>query len=326
MFTTIDQINLPIQKEITIFEKTFNASIISNMPFLNQITQFIINKKGKRIRPIFIFLTAKMLGVINKKTYRAAYLIELIHIATLIHDDVIDQSDMRRGFFSINAVWKNKVAILVGDYLLSKSIMMCTKNKDFDLLHVIAYTIKEMTEGELLQLEMSKKLNINEKIYYTIIQKKTASLLSACCKSAGYSINLNSVIIKQLHKFGQLAGIAFQIKDDLLDYTNNNKTIGKPIGIDIKEKKITLPLIYVLNTTDAISKKWLIDLIQNHNKNQKKIYQIVEFVKNNGGLEYAIKKMIKFKNQALLLLEQFPNSESKQSLKLMLNYIIERKK
>lgn len=326
MLKIIDQINLPIQEEIKIFEKQFYTSIKSNIPLLNQITQFIINRKGKHIRPIFIFLTAKMLGFINEKTYRAASLIELIHIATLIHDDVIDESYMRRGFFSINALWKNKVAILVGDYLLSKSIMISTKNKDFDLLHIISNTIKEMTEGELLQIETSKKLNINEEIYYTIITKKTATLLAACCESAAYSVGSNTIVIKTLHKFGQLAGIAFQIKDDLLDYTTSNQIIGKPIGIDIQEQKITLPLIYVLNTTDPISKKWLINLIKNHNKNQKKICTILEFVKKNGGLDYAIKKMQEFKHQALLLLEKFPNCESKKALKLMLNYMIEREK
>lgn len=325
MLKITEQINLPIQKEIKIFEEQFYSSIKSTTPFLNQITKFIISRKGKHIRPIFVFLTAKMLGLISKKTYRAASLIELIHIATLIHDDVIDESYMRRGFLSINALWKNKVAILVGDYLLSKSIMISTKNKDFDLLHIIAHTIKEMTEGELLQLETSKQLNINEDIYYTIITKKTATLLAACCESAAYSVGSNTIIIKTLHQFGKLAGIAFQIKDDLFDYTSNN-TIGKPIGIDIQEKKLTLPLIYVLKNTDTVSRKWLINLINNHNKNQKKIYKILDFVKKNGGLEYAIKKMKEFKNQALLLLEKFPNSESKNSLKLMLNYMIERKK
>lgn len=320
-----DQISFPIQNEIKLFEEKFYHSMKSTVPLLNRITQFIFRKKGKQIRPMLVFLTAKMLGTISEKTYRAASLIELIHTATLVHDDVVDESYMRRGVFSVNALWKSKIAVLVGDYLLSKSVMISTQNKDFDLLEIISRTIKEMSEGELLQFEKSRKLDINESIYYEIIRQKTATLIAACCESAAFSVGLKSEIAKKLRQFGELSGIAFQIKDDLFDYTSTD-IIGKPIGVDIKEQKMTLPFIYVLNTTDSHSKKWLINSIKNHNKNKKRVREVIEFVKHNGGLDYAIQKMNDFKNQAFIVLNEFPSSPSKNSLKLMLNYIIGRKK
>jgi len=320
-----DQINIPIQEEIKLFEKKFYDSMKSKVPLLDRITQFIVRRKGKQMRPMFVFLTAKMLGEINEKTYRAASLIELIHTATLVHDDVVDESFMRRGFFSLNALWKNKIAILVGDYLLSKSVLLATENKDFDLLEIISTVIREMSEGELLQLEKARKLDITEEIYYQIIRQKTATLISACCESGGRSVNCSDENAKILHQFGELTGLAFQIKDDLFDYTYTN-LIGKPVGIDIQEQKMTLPLIYVLNNTDSKSKKWILNSIKNHNKDKKRVREIVEFVTKNGGLEYATQKMEEFKEKALLLLNNFPDSEPKNSLKLMLTYVIERKK
>lgn len=325
MSKIIDQINFPIQEEIKLFEKRFNNSMKSKIPILNEITNFIIHRKGKQIRPTFVFLIAKMLGNISDKTYRAASLIELIHTATLVHDDVVDDSYMRRGFFSINALWKSKIAVLVGDYLLSKSVIIATENKDFDLLEIISRTIKKMSEGELLQFEKSRELDIDEEVYYQIVYQKTATLIAACCEAAAFSVGSDYNIANELKQFGELIGIAFQIKDDLFDYTNSS-IIDKPIGMDIKEQKITLPLIYVLNTTDINSKKWIINSIKNHNKNKQRVYEVLEFVKENGGLEYAIQKMEKFKNRALVILDKFPSSPSKTSLRLMLNYIINREK
>lgn len=320
-----DQINIPIQDEIKLFEKKFYESMKSKVPLLDRITQFIVRRKGKQMRPMFVFLTAKMLGVINDKTYRAASLIELIHTATLVHDDVVDESYMRRGFFSINALWKNKVAVLVGDYLLSKSVLLATDKKDYDLLEIISRTIREMSEGELLQLEKARKLDITEEVYYEIIRQKTATLISACCEAGGKSVGCDEEQAKKLQKFGELTGIAFQIKDDLFDYTSTN-IIGKPVGIDIQEKKMTLPLIFAINSSSEKNKKWLINSVKNHNKDKKRVEQVINFVKEKGGLVYATQKMNDFKNEALDLLSDFPESTSKESLKIMLNYVIERKK
>jgi octaprenyl-diphosphate synthase len=320
-----DQINIPIQDEIKLFETKFYDSMKSKVPLLDRITQFIVRRKGKQMRPMFVFLTAKMLGTINDKTYRAASLIELIHTATLVHDDVVDESYMRRGFFSINALWKNKVAVLVGDYLLSKSVLLATDYKDYDLLEIISRTIREMSEGELLQLEKARKLDITEDIYYEIIRQKTATLISACCEAGGKSVGCDEEKAKKLQKFGELTGIAFQIKDDLFDYTSTN-LIGKPVGIDIQEKKMTLPLIFAINSSSENDKKWLINSVKNHNKDKKRVEQVINFVKEKGGLIYATQKMNTFKDEALSILNDFPDSPSKDSLKIMLTYVTERKK
>ncbi len=278
------------------------------------------------MRPMFVFLVSKMVsnGELNDRTYRGASVIELIHTATLLHDDVIDDSDRRRGFFSINALWKNKIAILIGDFLLSKGLLISIDNNDFDLLKIISVAIREMSEGELLQIEKARKLDISEDVYYEIIRQKTATLIAACCSLGAASVKPDSEHVEKMRKFGELIGMAFQIKDDLFDY--GTQSIGKPTGIDIKEQKMTLPLIHVLNRATKKEKKWLINSIKNHNKNKKRVNEVIAFVKDNGGLDYAVTKMKSFQEEALKLLSTYPNSEYKTSLELMVNYVIERKK
>lgn len=319
------QIKQPIRREMELFEKKFYESMSSNIALLNRITYYIVNRKGKQMRPMFVFLTAKMLGTaVNDRTYRGASVIELIHTATLVHDDVVDDSNQRRGFFSINALWKNKIAVLVGDYLLSKGLLLSIDNGDFDLLQIISVAVREMSEGELLQIEKARRLDITEDIYYEIIRKKTATLIAACCALGAKSVVEDAEDVENLRKFGELIGMAFQIKDDLFDYTD--EAIGKPTGIDIKEQKMTLPLIHVLNNCSKTEKRWLINSVKNHNKDKKRVREVIAFVKKHNGLEYAEKKMTTFRNEALSLLEKYPSSDYKDSLILMVNYVIERKK
>ncbi|MBU3681171.1 MAG: polyprenyl synthetase family protein [Flavobacterium sp.] len=319
------QIKQPILQEMELFEKKFYASMSSNVALLNSITYYIVNRKGKQMRPMFVFLTAKMLadGVINERTYRGASVIELIHTATLVHDDVVDDSNRRRGFFSINALWKNKIAVLVGDFLLSKGLLLSIDHGDFDLLQIISVAVREMSEGELLQIEKARRLDITEEIYYEIIRKKTATLIASCCALGAKSVCDDEHKVAQMRKFGELIGMAFQIKDDLFDYTD--AAIGKPTGIDIKEQKMTLPLIHVLNTCSAKEKAWLINSIKNHNKDKKRVKEVIAFVIQNQGLQFAQKRMIGFQQEALALLQQFPDSTYKEALILMVNYVIERK-
>ena len=321
-----EQIKLPIANEMELFEEKFRDSMSSKVALLNRITHYIVNRKGKQMRPMFVFLTAKMVssGSINERTYRGASVIELIHTATLVHDDVVDDSNKRRGFFSVNALWKNKIAVLVGDYLLSKGLLLSIDNNDFDLLKIISVAVREMSEGELLQIEKARRLDITEDIYYEIIRKKTATLIAACCALGARSVIEDEVQVENMRKFGELIGMAFQIKDDLFDYTD--EAIGKPTGIDIKEQKMTLPLIHVLNTCTSKEKTWLINSIKNHNKDKKRVREVIAFVKNNHGLTYAEEKMVEFQAEALHLLESFPPSEYKDALILMVNYVIERKK
>ncbi len=309
-----------------LFEQKFQLSMSSKVALLNRITHYIVNRKGKQMRPMFVFLVAKMVsnGEVSERTYRGASVIELIHTATLVHDDVVDDSNRRRGFFSINALWKNKIAVLIGDYLLSKGLLLSIDNNDFDLLKIISIAVREMSEGELLQIEKARKLDITEAIYYEIIRQKTATLIAACCSLGAASVKPESQDVEKMRKFGELIGMAFQIKDDLFDYGDTQ--IGKPTGIDIKEQKMTLPLIYVLNQANKKDKRWLINSIKNHNKDTKRVKEVIAFVKANGGLEYAISKMKAFQTEALQLLETYPDSEYKNSLKLMVNYVIERKK
>ena len=309
-----------------LFESKFYDAMSSKVALLNRITHYIVNRKGKQMRPMFVFLTAKMLnnGEVNERTYRGASVIELIHTATLVHDDVVDESNKRRGFFSINALWKNKIAVLVGDYLLSKGLLLSIDNGDFDLLRIISVAVREMSEGELLQIEKARRLDITEEVYYDIIRQKTATLIAACCGLGACSVKPNTEDVEVFRKFGELCGMAFQIKDDLFDY--GNTAIGKPTGIDIKEQKMTLPLIYVLNTCSKDKKKWLINSIKNHNKDKKRVKEVIAFVKNKGGLEYAVQKMLEYKNEALQLLQSYPNSEYKSALELMVNYVVDRKK
>jgi len=321
-----EQIKQPIAFEMELFEQKFRLAMSSKVALLNRITYYIVNRKGKQMRPMFVFLVAKMVsnGEISERTYRGASVIELIHTATLVHDDVVDDSNKRRGFFSINALWKNKIAVLIGDFLLSKGLLLSIDNNDFDLLKIISIAVREMSEGELLQIEKARKLDITEDVYYEIIRQKTATLIAACCSLGAASVKPNSVEVESMRKFGELIGMAFQIKDDLFDY--GKQSIGKPTGIDIKEQKMTLPLIYALNNCSKKDKKWLINSIKNHNKDKKRVNQVIDFVKQNGGLDYAISKMEAFQQEALLLLNNFPQSEYKDSLELMVNYVIERKK
>ncbi|AEH00299.1 polyprenyl synthetase family protein [Lacinutrix sp. 5H-3-7-4] len=321
-----EQIKQPIAFEMDLFEKKFRLAMSSKVALLNRITHYIVNRKGKQMRPMFVFLVAKMVsnGEVKERTYRGASVIELIHTATLVHDDVVDDSNKRRGFFSINALWKNKIAVLIGDYLLSKGLLLSIDNEDFDLLKIISVAVREMSEGELLQIEKARKLDITETIYYEIIRQKTATLIAACCSLGAASVKPNTLEVETMRKFGELIGMAFQIKDDLFDY--GSKSIGKPVGIDIKEQKMTLPLIYVLNNSSKQDKRWLINSIKNHNKDKKRVDQVITFVKDNGGLDYAVKKMKAFQNEALDILKNFPESEYRASLELMVNYVIERKK
>lgn len=320
-----EKIKAPIAEEMKLFETKFYESMKSSVPLLDRITHYIVRRKGKQMRPMFVFLTAKLTGEFQERSYRAAALIELIHTATLVHDDVVDDSDMRRGFFSINALWKNKIAVLVGDYLLSKTLLLSTENEDFDLLKVVSVAIKEMSEGELLQIEKARKLDITEDVYYEIIRQKTATLIAACCEAGARSVDASEEVCKKMNEFGNLVGMAFQIKDDLFDYTSSD-LIGKPVGIDIKEQKMTLPLIHVLNKASEKDRKWLVNSIKRHNKNQKRVQQIIQYVKDNGGIEYTKKVMHEYSDKALKVLDEFPDSEYKDSLITMVTYVMERKK
>ncbi|HLV70000.1 MAG TPA: polyprenyl synthetase family protein [Xanthomarina sp.] len=322
----VEQIKQPIDYEMELFEQKFQLSMSSKVALLNRITHYIVNRKGKQMRPMFVFLVAKMVsnGEISERTYRGASVIELIHTATLVHDDVVDESNRRRGFFSINALWKNKIAVLVGDYLLSKGLLLSIDNNDFDLLKIISIAVREMSEGELLQIEKARKLDITEAVYYEIIRQKTATLIAACCSLGAASVKPDSDHVERMRKFGELIGMAFQIKDDLFDY--GEEKIGKPTGIDIKEQKMTLPLIYVLNQADKKDKRWLINSIKNHNRDAKRVSEIISYVKAKGGLDYAIYKMKAFQEEALQILQVYPDSAFKNSLEVMVNYVIDRKK
>ena len=322
----VEQIKHPIKQEMELFEEKFKESMVSKVPLLNRITHYIVRRKGKQMRPMFVFLVAKMVsnGDFNQRTYRGASVIELIHTATLVHDDVVDDSNMRRGFFSLNALWKNKIAVLVGDYLLSKGLLLSIDNDDFDLLKLISIAVREMSEGELLQIEKARKLDITEDIYFDIIRQKTATLIAACTGIGAASVGAEQKEIDLMRQFGEFIGIAFQIKDDLFDYTDDK--IGKPTGIDIKEQKMTLPLIYALNNCSEKDKKWLINSVKNYNKDKKRVKEVINFVKQHGGIEYTVSKMEDYQAKALAILNKYPNSPYKESLILMVNYVIERKK
>ncbi len=309
-----------------LFEEKFKESMVSKVPLLNRITHYIVRRKGKQMRPMFVFLVAKMVsnGDFNERTYRGASVIELIHTATLVHDDVVDDSNRRRGFFSLNALWKNKIAVLVGDYLLSKGLLLSIDNDDFDLLKLISIAVREMSEGELLQIEKARKLDITEAVYFDIIRQKTATLIAACTGIGAASVGAKQEEIDLMRQFGELIGIAFQIKDDLFDYTDDK--IGKPTGIDIKEQKMTLPLIYALNNCSEKDKRWLINSVKNHNKDKKRVKEVIAFVKQHGGIEYTTSKMNDYQAKALEILNKYPNSPYKDSLILMMDYVINRKK
>ena len=321
----VERIKKPIYQEMELFEEKFTQSMYSKVALLNRITHFIVNRKGKQMRPMFVFLVAKLLGEgkVNERTYRGAAVIELIHTATLVHDDVVDDSNKRRGFFSINALWKNKIAVLVGDYLLSKGLLLSIENEDFDLLKIISVAVREMSQGELLQIEKARNLDLTEEVYYEIIRQKTATLLAACCAIGAQAIDAPPKEVEKMHRFGEILGMAFQIKDDLFDY--GEQKIGKPTGIDIKDQKMTLPLIYTLNMVSKAEKRAMTNIIKNHNKDKKKILQLIVLVKEKGGFDFAISKMEAYRKEALELLFEFPKNQYRDALELMLNYVIERK-
>jgi len=321
----VEKIKAPIRKEMELFESKFKTSMQTKVPLLNRVMGYIVQRKGKQMRPMFIFLTAKMVsdGDFSERTYRGASIIELIHTATLVHDDVVDDSNKRRGFFSINALWKNKIAVLVGDFLLSKGMLLSIEHGDFDILKLVSIPIKMMVEGELLQMEKARRLDITETVYFDIIKSKTASLIAACTAIGAASVGAKEEVIENMRVFGETIGIAFQIKDDLFDYTDDK--IGKPTGIDIKEQKMTLPLIYVLNNCSAKEKKWLINSVKNHNKDKKRVKEVIQFVKDNGGITYTQNQMKNYQQKALKMLDDYPESDYKNALIDMINYVVNRK-
>ncbi len=307
------------------FESRFRDSMKSTTPLLDRITHYIVKRKGKQMRPMFVFLSARLCGETNDATYTAASLIELLHTATLVHDDVVDDANLRRGFFSVNALWKNKIAVLVGDYLLSRGLLLSVKEGRFELLRIVSEAVSLMSEGELLQIEKSRRLDITEEVYFDIIRQKTASLISACCRSGAHSVGADEETTNRLGEFGELVGMAFQIKDDLFDY-NTNGNIGKPTGIDIKEKKLTLPLIYALNHASKSEKRRIINTVKHHNTDKVRVAEIIQYVVDSGGIEYAGDKMLEFRDRALEILHTFESSEARDSLEELVNYTIHRKK
>lgn len=325
MSTTLDEIKKPISREMALFEQKFASAMQSKAPLLDKIMHYIVKRKGKQMRPMFVFFSAGVCGNITESTYHGASLIELLHTATLVHDDVVDDSNLRRGFFSVNALWKNKIAVLVGDYLLSRGLLLSVHNKEFNQLEIVAQAVREISEGELLQIEKARKLDIKEEIYFNIIRQKTASLIAACCACGASSAGRDEETIKQMHRFGELIGIAFQIKDDLFDFESSAKT-GKPSGIDLKETKMTLPLIYVLSNASDADRKRIINIIKNKSNDQKEINSVVDFIIKNGGIEYARKNMMNYREQAFEVLSGFPDSDYKRSLMDLVRYTTERDK
>jgi octaprenyl-diphosphate synthase len=319
----MDQVKKVIGTELALFEKKFSESVKSSNQLLDRIMRFIIKRKGKQMRPMFVFLSAKIAGEINDASYRAASLIELLHTATLVHDDVVDNSMKRRDFFSINALWKNKIAVLVGDYLLSKGLLLSIDNGDISILKITSRAVKEMSEGELLQMEKARKLDIDESVYFEIIRAKTASLLSSACAAGAYSGSSDEAVSEHFRKFGEKVGIAFQIKDDLFDYGQDN--IGKPTGIDIKEKKMTLPLIYTLQNTDAATRRKIIYIVKNNSTDRAKVNEVISMVQQSGGIAYAKQKMMQYKDEALVLLLQYPETPARLAMEELVNYVIDRK-
>jgi len=324
MASKIKEIQTPIANEMAEFEIKFRQFMKSKVYLLDKIMGYIVKRKGKQMRPMFVFLSAGVHGQINEATYRGAALIELLHTATLVHDDVVDDANYRRGFFSINALWKNKIAILVGDYLLSRGLLLSIDNEDFDLLKIVSEAVREMSEGELLQIEKARKLNITEDIYYDIIRQKTASLIASCCAVGSRSVIKDDDISDQMKLFGEKVGMAFQIKDDLFDYGTND--IGKPLGIDIKEKKMTLPLIYALNNSSKSEQRHIIKLIKNKSDRNSTVKTVVDFVRSKNGIDYAEAVMHSYYEEAMKIIQDFPQSSYKQSLIDLVKYTIERKK
>lgn len=321
---TVKDIMAPIESELSQFEEHFKNTMRSDVPLLDKVTQYIVKRKGKQMRPMFVFLTAKMLGESNVTTFDAASLVELLHTATLVHDDVVDDANERRGFFSVNALWKNKIAVLVGDYMLSRILLLSIEKNNTELLGVVARSVREMSEGELLQIEKARHLDITEEIYFEVIRKKTASLIATCCEAGAISVGATNQR-ENMRKFGELVGLAFQIKDDIFDFGSPGK-IGKPTGNDIREQKMTLPIIYTINHGSKEDRSELIDIVKNHNEESKKIKTAIQLVINNGGIEYAHKRMTELANEALEIIKPLPESAAKRSLIGLVHYTINRDK
>lgn len=324
MGKSLSTIKKPIEQELDIFEKKFRESLRSPVPLLDKITYYIVQRKGKQVRPIFVFLVAKLCGELKESTYHAASFIEILHTATLVHDDVVDDSFERRGMFSINALWKNKIAVIVGDYFLAQGMLLAIKEEQYQLLGIISKAIKEMSEGELLQLEKARRLDIDEAVYYEIIRQKTASLIASTCAAGAASTTNDPEIIEKMRLFGEKIGIAFQIRDDLFDYGTDN--VGKPLGIDIKEKKMTLPLIYALNHASKSDRRRIINNVKRHNEKPDKVREVIEFVRDSGGLKYAEEVMYKYRKEAFDILHTFPENKIRTSLEDLVMFVTERKK
>ncbi|MCX6189324.1 MAG: polyprenyl synthetase family protein [Bacteroidetes bacterium] len=324
MSSALNTIKKPIAKELALFEEKFKASLKSDVALLDTIMSYVVKRKGKEMRPILVFLSAKIFGDINDATYRGASLVELLHTATLVHDDVVDDSLERRGFFSINALWKNKIAVLIGDYLLSKGLLLSMDNDEFFLLKILSDAVRRMSEGELLQIERTRKLNITEADYYTIIGNKTASLIASCCAIGAATVTEDKAQVATLKQFGEIIGIAFQMKDDLFDF--GTEDIGKPTGIDIKEKKMTLPLIYSLNNCTTAERRRIINIVKSKTKDRKKIDEVIRFVHEKGGIRFTIEKMHEYRDKAIGILQTLPQNEANTSLQGLVNYVVERKK
>lgn len=320
----LDEIKKPIDAELEEFEKRFRDAMKSKVALLDKIMYYIVQRKGKQVRPMFVFLSAKLCGDINDKSYIAASLVELLHTASLVHDDVVDDSYERRGFFSVNALWKNKIAVLVGDYLLTQGLQLALKNNAVKILEIVSNAFKEISEGELLQIEKARRLDIKEDIYYEIIRQKTASLIAAACAVGASSTTEDEELVKKMHLFGEKIGIAFQIKDDLFDFGTDD--VGKPLGIDIKEKKMTLPLIYALNQASKADRNRIINNVKRHNEVPEKVAEVIDFVRKSGGLEYAEQAMLNYRQQAFDILRGFPYSEIRESLEQLVYFVTERKK
>lgn len=324
MSRALDAIRAPIETELVLFEQRFRDAMKSRVALLDTIMTYIVKRKGKQLRPMLVLLSAKLYGPIRDDTYRGASLVELLHTATLVHDDVVDESDFRRGFFSINALWKNKIAVLVGDYLLSKGLLLALENDDFASLKILSEAVRQMSEGELLQLEKSRKLNLSEDVYYDIIEKKTASLLASCCAIGARSTSNDETVVNDMRNFGRALGMAFQIKDDLFDF--NTDRSGKPKGIDIKEKKLTLPVIYALNNAEKSEQRKILRLIRQKKKSNAELAEIFDFVRGSRGVEYAHTRMNGYKQEAVEILNRQPDNECRRSLQTLLNYVIERER
>ena len=324
MVKSMDKIKGPIAEELKLFEKRFREAMKSKVPLLDKITYYIVQRKGKQVRPMFVFLSAKLCGTVNDHSYTAASLLELLHTATLVHDDVVDDANQRRGFFSINALWKNKIAVLVGDFFFSQGLLLALRDKQYRMLEIISNSSQEMVEGELLQIEKARRLDIKESVYYEIIRQKTASLIAAACSAGAASTTDDEETIEKVRLLGEKIGMAFQIRDDLFDFGIDD--VGKPLGIDIKEKKMTLPLIYALNQTTSSQRRKIINDIKRRSEDAATVKKIIEFVRDSGGLEYATQVMYKYRQEAFDILHSFPESPARQSMEELVTFVTERKK